>query len=61
MENIDTSVAERRFVLLNTETEELGSDEFLTSETAKAYNKRLLTQGSPCRWVPWAEQGSEAA
>lgn len=60
-QNIDTSVAERRFVLINTATDELGNDEFLTSEVASTANSRLIVQGSPCRWVPWAEQGSEAA
>lgn len=57
--NCDTSVAAMRYVLINTATDQLGNDEFLTSETAANANNRLIYQGSPCRWVPWAE--SEAA
>lgn len=58
---LDTSVAERRFVLVNIETGELRNDDFLTSELACNFNDRLICQGSDWRWSPWGEQGSEAA
>lgn len=59
--NCDTSVAAIRYVLINTATDQLGNDEFLTSEVATNANNRLFSQGSDWRWSPWGEQQSEAA
>ena len=46
----------RHYVLLDTETEELKQDEFLTEEDAQDINEKLAADGSPYRWIPWEEQ-----
>ena len=58
---LDRSPAERRYVLVNTETEQLANDELLTSGIADQRNCRLADNGEPWRWVPFAETESAAA
>jgi hypothetical protein len=52
----------RRYVLLNTQTDELHQDDMLTPDEADNINSRLAGKGEPYRWQPYgARKGDVAA
>lgn len=57
---LDRTDAPRRHVIINTKTDELGSDEMLSPSVADKRNDRLREIGEPHRWYMWQERHEAA-
>ena len=55
----DTSVAPRRYVRINMNSDALLEDEMFTPEDARDANERLAADGSIYRWIPFADEPGE--